>query len=249
AKAIEIGVNTLEMDVVISKDKQVLLSHEPFLSHEICVGPEGEEISEENEREWNLYKMDYEQIKECDCGSKVHKRFPDQKKMAVHKPLLKEVILAAEQKAKAEGRAPLFYNIETKSQPTGDSVYHPLPEEFTDLLVKVIQESGISERAIIQSFDVRTLQVAHEKYPAIQLALLIENKESPAANLEKLGFIPEIYSPEFVLVDEALMKFAKEKGMKVIPWTLNEKEDIFRMITLGVDGIISDFPDRVVELL
>ncbi|MEM6803094.1 MAG: glycerophosphodiester phosphodiesterase family protein [Bacteroidota bacterium] len=97
AKAIEIGVNTLEMDVVISKDKQVLLSHEPFLSHEICVGPEGEEISEENEREWNLYKMDYEQIKECDCGSKAHKRFPDQEKMAVHKPLLKEVILAAEQ--------------------------------------------------------------------------------------------------------------------------------------------------------
>ncbi|MEM8889791.1 MAG: glycerophosphodiester phosphodiesterase family protein [Bacteroidota bacterium] len=248
-RALEIGVNTLEMDVVISKDQQVLLSHEPFLSHEICIGPKEEEITEENEREWNLYQMEYEEIKACDCGMKVHKRFPEQKKMKAYKPLLKEVIMAAEEKAKADGRELPFYNIETKSQPKGDTIYHPEPELFTDLLVGVIQETGIAERTIIQSFDIRTLQVAHEKYPEMVLALLIENEDSPQANLEKLGFVPEIYSPAFQLVNEDLMNFAKEKGMKVIPWTLNEKDDISRMIEMKVDGIISDYPNRVIEAL
>lgn len=248
-QAIELGVNTLEMDVVISKDHQVLVSHEPFLSHEICNGPESEEITEETEKEWNLYEMEYEKIKGCDCGTKIHKRFPDQKKMKVYKPLLKEVILAAEHKAKAEGRSALFYNIETKSQPKNDSIFHPEPEVFTDLLVEVIKETGIEERVIVQSFDVRTLQVAHKKYPNLQLALLVENKEGILANLEKLGFIPQIYSPEFVLVDEAMMSFANQKGIKVIPWTLNESVDIQRMIDLKVDGIISDYPNRVIEAL
>lgn len=248
-KAIELGVQTLEMDVVISKDHQVLLSHEPFLSHEICSGPESEEITEETEKDWNLYQMDYAEIKACDCGLKSHKRFPNQKKLKAYKPLLSEVIAAAEEKSQSANRSDLFYNIETKSKPQTDSIYHPDPETFTDLLVSVIKEAGIEDRVIIQSFDVRTLQVAHKKYPNIPLALLIENKESIEANLEKLGFIPEIYSPEFVLVDQAMISFAKEKGMKVIPWTLNESENIQRMIDLQVDGIISDYPNRVIEAL
>lgn len=248
-KAIDLGVNTLEMDVVISKDHQVLVSHEPFLSHEICSGPNAEEITEETEKDWNLYQMDYAEIKACDCGLKNHKRFPSQKKMKAYKPLLSEVIEAAEEKAKVMGRAALFYNIETKSMPQTDTVYHPDPETFTDLLVSVIKEAGIEDRTIIQSFDVRTLQVAHEKYPNIPLALLVENKTGLEANLEKLGFIPEIYSPEFVLVDQEMMRIAREKGMKVIPWTLNESDNIQSMIELKVDGIISDYPNRVIEAL
>jgi len=91
-KAIDIGVNTLEMDVVISKDHHVVLSHEPFLNHEICSGPQGETLDTLNEQSFNLYHMNYEEIRLCDCGSKMHPRFPQQKKFKAVKPLLESVI-------------------------------------------------------------------------------------------------------------------------------------------------------------
>ena len=95
----------------------------------------------------------------------------------------------------------------------------------------------------------RTLQVAHHKYPDIELGLLVENEDSPESNLERLGFVPEVYSPYHELVNSKRIDFAREKGMKVIPWTLNEESDIQRMIDLKVDGIIPDYPDRVVRML
>ncbi|TAE49317.1 MAG: glycerophosphodiester phosphodiesterase [Bacteroidetes bacterium] len=246
-RALDMGVNTLEMDVVISRDGQVLLSHEPFLSHEICLTAEGKEISAEEEYTYNLYQMDYDSIRRCDCGTKVHPRFPVQEKMPAVKPLLSEVIRAAEAHARATGRALPLYNIETKCAPQGDTIYHPVPAEFVELLVKVIDTEGIAERVTIQSFDPRSLQVAHQRYPNLHLALLIENEFDAEENLRSLGFTPQIYSPAFELVDEALVALCRSKDMKLIPWTLNEEADIRRMLDLGVDGIISDYPDRVIQ--
>ena len=77
-KAIELGATTLELDVVISKDKQVVVSHDPYLSHMICLNAKGEAISEEEEKEYNLYKMSYAEIAQCDCGSQPHPGFPEQ---------------------------------------------------------------------------------------------------------------------------------------------------------------------------
>lgn len=248
-KALDIGVNTLEMDAVISKDSQVVISHEPFFSHDITLTPSGEEIPEDEERDYNLFQMKYEEIAEYDCGSKPHPRFPDQQKFKVQKPLLRDVIEAAESYALENKMTLPLYNIETKSSLAGDNLFHPEPREFVRLLVKEIQAGGIYDRATLQSFDIRTLQVAREMYPDLQLALLIGNEDSPMDNLDRLGFVPEIYSPYFSLVNEALMTLADEKGMQIIPWTLNETADIQRMIDLGVDGIISDYPDRVVKMV
>lgn len=248
-KAIDIGVNTLEMDVVITKDNQVVVSHDPFLSHEMCLDPEGKEILEEEEMNWNIYEMTYEELKACDCGTKTHTRFPDQEKMEVHKPLLSEVIIAAEAYAKEKGHDPLWYNIETKTQPQRDNIYHPEPKPFTDLLLEVIDKNGITQRTTIQSFDVRTLQVIRQSRPEVKLVLLVENEDTPEQNLEKLGFTPEVYSPYFELIDDHLISFCKEKNMQLIPWTVNEKEDIRKVLDMGVDGIISDYPDRVVEMV
>ncbi|MEM9053118.1 MAG: glycerophosphodiester phosphodiesterase [Bacteroidota bacterium] len=244
-KALDLGVNTLEMDVVITKDKQVILSHEPWFSHEIALDPEGNPIQLETETSHRIYQMTFEETQNYDVGSKDHPRFPEQEKMEITKPLLSEVIRMAEKHSSQTSRNLPFYNIETKSKPEGDGIFHPEPEEFVDLLVKVIRDEGISERAVIQSFDVRTIQVAKGKYPDIKLALLIENNDSPEANLESLGFTPDIYSPDFALVDENLISFAQEKNMEVIPWTINETEEMKRLIDLGVDGIITDYPDRI----
>jgi len=83
----------------------------------------------------------------------------------------------------------------------------------------------------------------HQKYSEIKLALLVEDNESVEQHITQLGFIPQIYSPEYILVNEALMLFCKEKNMKVIPWTVNDKENILKLISLGVDGIITDYPN------
>ena len=248
-KALELGVTTLEMDVVITKDRRVVLSHEPFLSHEICLTAEGREITEATEKQYNLYRMTYAELQRCDCGSKPHPRFPDQQKIVAHKPLLSEVIHTVEAYCK-QHRLPLVqYNIETKSDPAGDGVFHPAPEAFVDLLMEVVQRQGISNRTIIQSFDPRTLQWMRKKYPKVKLALLVENLWSPQTNIRRLGFIPAIYSPNYPLVNAALMKYAWSKGMQVIPWTVNEPADIRKLLEMPVDGIISDYPDRVLKVL
>ena len=248
-KAIEIGVTTLEMDVVISKDGQVLLSHEPFLSPEICYDSIGAEIPDSMAIAHNLYQMDYEDIIKCDCGSKPHDRFPDQINMVAHKPLLKDVIKEVEAYIKEHNLNPVAYNIETKCTPEGDDIYHPRPAEFVELLMGVVKECAIESRVIIQSFDPRSLQYVIEKYPTVEIALLIEEDPDFEKNIEAFGSIPNIYSPNFFLVNKELMEFAKENGMKVIPWTANDRTSMGELLSLGVDGIITDYPDRLVDVL
>ncbi|RVU91896.1 glycerophosphodiester phosphodiesterase [Flavobacterium columnare] len=248
-KAIDLGVTTLEMDVVISKDKEVLLSHEPFLSCEICLDKMNQTIEESKEQSFNLFQMNYDEIKKYDCGSKIHPRFLEQEKIKTHKPLLNEVIDFVEdyiQKKYPERK--IFYNIETKSDPKGDGIFHPLPNEFVDLLIGVLKDKNITDKTYIQSFDVRTLQYLHQKYAEIKTVLLVENKFSINKNLKKLGFKPTVYSPEFILLDKQKVDFLHAKNIKVIPWTVNKKEEMEKVISYGVDGLISDYPNRYFEL-
>ncbi|MEM7367288.1 MAG: glycerophosphodiester phosphodiesterase [Bacteroidota bacterium] len=247
--ALLLGVNTLEIDAVITQDKEVIVSHEPFMSHEICLDPQGNEILEADELSHNIYQMTYAQVQQYDCGTKAHHRFPNQKQMSVHKPLLREVIQHAEAYQKTAGKAAVLYNIETKSRPDRDDVYHPKPKEFVDLLVAIFKETGIYDRTTLQSFDIRTLQYAHQTYPDLQLVLLIENQKTLEENLDALGFVPEVYSPYFEFVDEQMVSSCQQKGMKLIPWTVNSPSDIQQILQLGVDGIISDYPDRVLEIV
>lgn len=245
-KALDLGMNTLELDAVITKDKKVVLSHEPILSPEICLDSLGNAIDEGIE--WRIYEMEYATLEKCDCGSKPTPRFPQQEKMVVVKPLLPDMIDLVEQYAEQKGLPKPFYNIETKSTPEGDGVYHPAPEEFVDLLVNVLEEKEITERTYIQSFDVRTLQVAQQKYPAIKLVLLIDNEDSAEENLEKLGFTPAVYSPYHPLVTKELVGFIHREGMQIIPWTVNTPEDILKLKALGVDGVITDYPNLKSEV-
>jgi glycerophosphoryl diester phosphodiesterase len=249
-KAIDIGVTTLELDVVISADNQVLLSHEPFLSHEICFDTNGNEITETNEKSFNLYKMNYDQIKKCDCGSKIHPRFLSQSKIKTYKPLLSEVIDSVENYIKNKyPNKSIFYNIETKSAIEGDDIFHPKPKEFVDLLLKIIDDKKISKRVYIQSFDVRTLQYLHKIKTKIKTVLLVENNLSVEENLKILGFKPNVYSPEYILLNKENVTFLHKKRIRVIPWTVNEISDMQKLIDLKVDGLISDYPNRYFEII
>jgi glycerophosphoryl diester phosphodiesterase len=244
-KAIDLGVTTLEMDAVITADSQVILSHEPFFNHEITTRQDGSSITEAEEQSLNLFKMTYAETNRFDVGLKPHNRFPKQQKQAATKPLLTEVIDSAEAYLKQKNLPPVGYNIETKCKQETDNLFHPEPETFVRLLMAIIQSKEIQDRTIIQSFDIRTLQVVHRQYPGTKTALLIEDydKHTFAEQLAQLGFTPTIYSPHYSLVNTALVQQCKTAGVQLIPWTVNEREEITRLKEMGVDGIITDYPN------
>ncbi len=244
-EAVRMGVTTIEMDVVISADGQVVVSHDPYLSHEFCLTKDGKEISEAEEKSYNLYRMNYEEIKGYDCGSKIHPRFPQQKKMKAYKPLLTEVIDSVEAYVKAHNLTPVRYNIETKISPDGDGVFHPAPDTVVALLMAIVKEKGIWDRTTIQSFDDRTLKILHTGYPKISLALLVEDTVTGPEHLKRLGFTPDIYSPDYHLVTAYFIRWAQKQNMKVIPWTVNTREEMDGLINIGVDGIITDYPNLI----
>ncbi len=239
------GVATLEMDVVITKDKKVILSHEPFFNSEITTKPDGSFVKPEEEKELNIYKMDYAEVLKYDVGLKPHPRFLRQEKIAAVKPLLSDVFDAVKNYMKEAKRPYPFFNIETKSQPASDNLYHPAPAEFVDLLMDVIKKYDMEDQVIIQSFDFRTLQYLHKKYPHIKTAMLVEadDNRSFRKQLDDLGFTPTIHSPAYELVTENLIKECHEKNIKIIPWTVNDKATFDKLKNMGVDGIITDYPD------
>jgi glycerophosphoryl diester phosphodiesterase len=243
--ALDLGVTTLEMDVVMTKDKQVILSHEPFFNHEITTKPDGSYVTEAEERSLNIYKMTYEEVKKYDVGMKPNPRFPRQQKLSVHKPLLSSIFDSVAQYMATSKRPVPFFNIETKTSPASDNIYHPAPAEFVDALMEVIREKQLEDRVIIQSFDFRTLQYLHRKYPLVKTAMLIEDFDERGVKdqLKALGFIPTVYSPEHKMVTEKLVEKCHEQGIRVIPWTVNDKARIEELKQMEVDGVISDYPD------
>ncbi|GAA4436260.1 glycerophosphodiester phosphodiesterase family protein [Pontibacter saemangeumensis] len=246
--ALDLGVTTLEMDAHISRDGQVLLSHDPYINpaHELL--PDGSEIPAADKKKYVLYNMDYSDIRAFDVGSKRYSSFPEQQLMPAYKPLLSEVLDYTQAYLKKHRLPQVFYNIETKLKPETDSKYHPAPEEFVARLMEVLEEKQLLPWVIIQSFDVRTLQVLHQKFPQVKTALLVENTSGFEKNLKKLGFTPTIYSPAHRLVTPALIAAAHQQRIRVIPWTVNELEEMRRLKQMGVDGIISDYPNLFLKL-
>lgn len=243
-KAVDLGVTTLEMDAVITADGKVVLSHKPFFNHEISTRPDGSFLTEKQERALNIYKMTYDEVRTYDVGLKPHPRFPKQQKLAVHKPLLVTVIDSVERYCRERG-LPMYYNIETKTRPATDNIYHPAPASFVDILMTVINERNISNRVIIQSFDFRTLQYLHKRYPAVATAMLIEGSDQRTFDqqLDDLGFTPTIYSPAYALVTQQVVDACHHRKIRVIPWTVNTQKEIERLQAMGIDGIITDYPD------
>ena len=254
-RALELGVTTLELDTVVSADSQVVASHDPWMSAVFCAYPDGRPVQSGDDVA--IYQLPYAEIARFDCGSRPNPRFPEQALEPVAKPLLRDVIRLAEAWAEEHGR-PVFYNVETKSRPEGDGRLHPPPAAFVDRVWDVVESEGVADRVTLQSFDVRTLQEARRRDLPLRLALLVEDVgvledgDAPLGHLrnglDALGFVPDIYSPQYTLVTPGVVEAAHERGMLVIPWTVNERAAMERLQALGVDGLITDYPDRAVGL-
>lgn len=244
--ALELGVDVLEMDVVISGDGHPVVSHEPWMNPEICVGPQGQRIRKG--RAQNLFRMSLEEIQTFDCGALIHPRFPDQMLGKVAKPSLAEVLATTEAWGREHPGISFGYNIEIKRQARWEGKYCPPVPEFCDAVLKVIRQAGLRERVVLQSFDTEVLEYLHRNAPEYPLAFLVERGRL-AVNLKKLSFQPVIYSPSYRLLDAEEMRWARGMGLLVIPWTVNESPDIRKILDLGVDAVISDYPERVLKML
>ena len=242
-EAIQLGANTLELDIVVSKDGQLVVSHEPYMNHEFCLQPNGKEIRKEEEVLFNLYHMTYDEIKQYDCGMKTHPRFLDQKKIPAYKPLLSEVIAHCENYILQNNLPSIVYDIEIKSEIQEYSLSQPLPECFSELLLSFIDIVNLSQKVTIRSFDQAPLKYIHLKAPQLPIALIVENHLSAQENIGNLGFVPFMYSPEYTLLTIPEMTYLTSIKTLVVPWTVNTLPEINEMLKLGVNGIITDYPN------
>ena len=268
AKALEIGVTTLELDCAITRDGVVVVSHDPVLNPDITRGPDGQWLRESGPAIWSLT---YPELQRYDVGRlnpsrSYASRWPGQQPTdGTRIPRLADLFALV----KSSGNEAVRFNIETKISPL-EPARTTAPEDFARRLVAAVRGAGMEKRTVIQSFDWRTLAVVQKEAPEIPTVYLTAESGS-AANLNKSGDSPwtagiryrdhgsvprmvkaaggAIWSPNFSDLTRESVKEAHALGLKVVPWTVNQELDMRRLIDWGVDGIISDRPDLVLAEL
>lgn len=248
--ALQLGVDVLEMDVVLSADKQVVVAHEPWLSAKLGLAADGRPIDPQTEQTHNLYELPYATIRQSVVGVFPHPTFPGQQQVATYRPLLKEVINAAELFCQQAGRPPVGYSIEIKSSPETEDRFHPAPGEFTAMVLAALPKA-VLPRVTLLSFDSRVLQAARQLLPASRVCLLVETPFSPASVFDSLGFVPDVFGPDYTLLQESVFTELQHlyKGIEVVPWTINEPAEMTRFAAMPVTGITTDFPNYALQVL
>jgi glycerophosphoryl diester phosphodiesterase len=246
--AADLGVRVLELDLVVSKDHQIVVSHDPWLSAPICSDPCGHLLSDEDRLRYVMYEMLYADIASFDCGQP-HPSFPGQVRVAAFKPLLSTVFSEVDAYMASVGmKGRMIYNLEIKSWPDKDGVFHPPPDHYAALVVQLVEAAGLSLRVRIQSFDERVVREAWKVKPRLCYGLLIEETKHIGRLLRELGFVPRYVNPHYSLVEREMAETLRREGIGMIPWTVNQLEEMLTMHQLGAEGIITDYPERAIAL-
>ncbi len=235
------GVDYIELDVIISKDSQVVVSHEPWFNATTCSYPNGKTVKKL--KQGNLHRLNYSEIRNYDCGKRGNKKFPQQAKIAEYKPLLSEVIGTMELFCRENNLPSIHYNIEIKNNALGDWKYHFEPKITAELVYDVLKKYDINERILIQSFDVRSLKAIHQLNNKLKLGLLVTNFRSVNFNIKKLGFTPYSYNPALKICKKSTIIQAHNLGCKVIVWTVDSEKEMKRILMIDADGFITDYPN------
>jgi glycerophosphoryl diester phosphodiesterase len=148
------------------------------------------------------------------------------------------------------------FNIEIKSRRKGDYIYHPGPKKFADLVVVALNElneaypeADLLNNVSIQSFDLRILREVRKTALPVRLGLITDKTADPAKEMDALGFPVDIYSPSYELVTPELISWCHFRQIAVIPWTINDVSEMQKLVDMGVDGIISDYPNKFKALV
>jgi glycerophosphoryl diester phosphodiesterase len=231
--AIEHGVDALELDMAVTKDNVLVISHDPILHGPVCTGPRESAI---------IHELTLAEVRQWDCGAVQNPRFATQKTIpGTRMPTLDEVFRLA-------SRGSFDFNIETKSFPDHPE-YTPSPEEFARLVLAKIRQYKLERRVILQSFDFRTLVAMRKLAPEIRLSALIENDQRDFPTVVKTAANAEIVSPDFHLVTPEKVAAAHAAGIQVVPWTADSPADWDMLLRAKVDAIISDDPAELISFL
>ena len=238
--ALSFPIHTLELDVVVSADLDIIVSHEPWFSTEICQCEDGDRTP--------IFKMKTVDIQRIDCGSKGNMRFPQQQRQPSCKPTLEEVVKAVFQYCDSVRIPYPQFNIELKSRPDWDAVFTPEPRQFVELVLASLMKNNILELTTLQSFDPRVINETHRTNNVVKTAFLVEFERNVQKALSLLNERPTIYSPHYSLLSESSVRLIHALNMRVIPWTVNDTSTMQKLIDMGVDGIITDYPNLIDRL-
>ncbi|MDQ7772900.1 MAG: glycerophosphodiester phosphodiesterase [Elusimicrobiales bacterium] len=242
-EALDAGVDVLEFDLGVTKDNIVIVSHDPYVNPVICLGPGGSKL----EKPVPIRSLTLAELKGYDCGTLKNPRFPDQRPVpGTRVPSLDEVLTHVKNSTRPAA-ARVRFNIETKLSP-GEPDLAPSPSEFARLVSAVLRKHGMERRTVVQSFDYRTLLEMKRLAPSVKTAqLTAENLLDPDSVVR--GSRADIWSPYFRWINADTVQKAQKAGIPVVPWTLNSEEEWDRAVGYGVDGIITDYPAKLIEHL
>jgi len=239
ARALEIGVDTLELDTNVTRDGVVVVMHDRRLNPDVARGPDGEWVAPPG---LAIHQLTYAELSRYDVGrlkpgTDYAKEFPDQVAIdGTHPPRLSDVFALV----RREGDRRVRFNIETKISPKAPDESPP-PEEFARRLVDEIRAAGMQRRSTIESFDWRTLAAVKRIAPEIPAVYLTYKMDDAVSKVKEAG--GTIWSPFYKDVDEAKIRAAHAAGLSVVVWTVNDPADMKRLVEWGVDGLITDRPD------
>ncbi|PCJ19568.1 MAG: glycerophosphodiester phosphodiesterase [Candidatus Cloacimonadota bacterium] len=242
--ALEVGVDVLEFDLAVTKDDYLVLSHNPQISGDICKDKYGNSLPKKGKF---INKMTLREVQSYDCGVLQNPRFKNQKTIKGTKiPTLDEVFEML-RKNKHKNAQKIWFNIETKIYKDHPE-YTVSPKKFAKLLYLSLKKNQVRHRTVVQSFDYRTLIRMRLLDPSIKISALIA-KARPSFTAIAKGLNPDYISPKATLLTSDNISMAHFYGMKVVPWTINKKEDWDKYIMMGVDGIITDDPKPLVDYM
>jgi glycerophosphoryl diester phosphodiesterase len=240
-KAIELGADGIEWDVVVSKDGKLVISHEPYMHHAFCLDTAGKEIAEKDQKKYNTYLMTAEEIARFDCGSKRNNRFPEQQSIKSHKPTVQEAF----KKLDLSKTTILF---EVKSEEKEYDLSQPQPAVFARIIKEEISAFAHKENVIFMCFDANLLEALHKELPDFRYVYLTYKPFiSITSFLKDLSFTPYALGMYYRTIRKRDVKLAHEREISVFAWTVNEAKSVDKMTRFGVDGIITDFPDRYIQ--
>lgn len=246
--ATEIGVTAMELDVVVTRFGDVIVSHEPWFNEEICTLPNGQRIP--SGVCLSFFEMPIDEIQSYDCGSLRHPRFHLQQLQASIKPTLREVVQAAEHVSRPLGCSPVEFNIEIKHDPALIGSYFPTESWAVQKVLHEIEELGIANRSIIQSFSAEVMELVHAaKVNELRTAFLMEEDVDFKTAMSRISFVPDIYSPTHIYLTQDAIDQAHEARVKVVPWTVNDAAQMRSLVEWGVDGLITDDPQLFLDVL
>ena len=242
-------INTLEFDLQISSDGKVVVSHDNYFHSRYAIRPDGSLVGKDDPKEY-IYTMPYDSVVRYEVGLRKVDQWPTQQKVSEHKPLASDLIDFIEDYARKKGLSPMRYNIEVKSRTgKGEGTLWPDYKTFVDTCIPLLLSKNLGDRLVVQCFDVRALNYMRAKYPEVKLSYLTSKVKDVVQLLGKLDFTPEWWSPHYEDVTTENVAYCHALGVKVVPWTVDEKSDIQKMADYGVDAIISNYPDRLIEVL